>query len=173
MSRWRPRIHIPNPFPPIPTPHIEVGGTLGNMLGDAQDALNNIKIPVDFNFHNEYFDKLNDEAKKLVGDFEGFVLTVAGGPSKEQLASSLADRVAPKLTADMNQESFNNVFQVEAVGLFREYYTSSGEQTCYFIVAGLMILVAVAFIILQPQTTLFIEGLIGSAFILAAQGCSA
>ncbi|MGK4115758.1 hypothetical protein AB0Y38_05650 [Lysinibacillus capsici] len=170
MSRWR----ISNPFPiplpnPIPLPGIRIGGTLGEAFEKVQTAVNSLGNSI--NYRNDFFDKLNDEAKKLVNDMEEWVAG-AGGITKEELVSQMVKRVTPKFTAETSGEMFNNLFKNEAVALFNELYSSAGAQTCMFVVAGLMLAAAAVLVVTAPETTTLVDGLISGAFTLAAAGCA-
>ncbi len=169
MTRFR--IPIPSPVPipvPVPTPTIHIGGTLGDILNTTSDALNNIGDRL--RYKNDLFEKLNDEAKNLVSDFESKVLELKG-VSNEELVAMLVKRVKPELNPNMNIDDFNNLFKKEACDLFKEQY-GIDKHTCFFIVAGLMIAGAVAIIVLQPEISPFAQGLISGAVTLAASGCA-
>lgn len=170
LPRWR--NPIPNPFPipipnPIPFPRIDVGGTLGEALGGIQNAIDNID---NFNYRNQFFDKLNEEAQNLIGEMEDF-MAEAGVMSKEEAVSNLLNNIKPQLTADTNGEAFNELFKNEAVAFFNGHFASN-PQTCYFVVAGLMIAAAVILIVVAPATTVLVDSLIAGAFTLAAAGCA-
>ncbi|MCY7828040.1 hypothetical protein P8859_07990 [Bacillus spizizenii] len=170
MPRFRFPRPIPIPIPiPVPTPNIHIGGTLGDIINSTTEAFSNVGDRL--GYKNEYFEKLNDEAKNLITEFEEKVLELAG-VSNEELVAMLIKRVSPKLNSNMNIDDFNNLFKEEACALFREQY-GPDKATCLFIVAGLMIAAAVAIIILQPALTLFTQSLISGAFALAATGCAA
>ncbi|MGG1940033.1 hypothetical protein ABFY57_10105 [Paenibacillus polymyxa] len=172
MPRWRNPIPNPIPIPipnPIPIPGINVGEVLGDAIGGIQDALSSIGDAVDY--RNDFFNRLNDEAKNLVGEMEEWVAE-AGGISDKELTSMLVKRISPQLKVDTNGESLQNLFRDEAVSLFREQYSSAGPQICMFVVAGLMIAAAVVIIVVAPAITPLAETLIIGAFALAAAGCA-
>lgn len=73
----------------------------------------------------------------------------------------------------MKKEGFNHLLKNEAITLFHDYYYSSTHQTCFFVVAGLMITVSIVRIEIAPETAIFVDDLISEACVLAAVGCTA
>ncbi|SNT25739.1 hypothetical protein SAMN05446037_10645 [Anaerovirgula multivorans] len=77
------------------------------------------------------------------------------------------------MTAETDEEQFNNIFKDEAIALYSEQYNIPSAETCMFVVVGLMIAAAVIIIVYAPVITLFAEKLILGGFALTASGCAA
>lgn len=153
----------------IRIPRLKIGGTIGGVIGKVTNAVDDIGVKV-IHYNVNIFEDLNDESKKLVNDFEECVAKL-GGMSKDELATKLAKRVLSKLTPDVNQDQFNNIFKDEAVALYSEVYSAPTVGTCLLFVGGMMIAAAAIIATYVPEITLFEKGLIAEGFALAASGC--